>query len=168
LLSAFNKVEKSKNYEEFNNLIEQIKTFNKDNPILKISENNYSAIKDIQWNEWKKEIKGTISALREECYRIENSTKLKAINEAIIQRCQDLQNNQRRVINSLTNNWKKSIKIDRIMVTTEQNKYIHDRPEEVNKRVEDYYTKAFGRRKANFKRLNKSWKDQYEPREYIE
>ena len=86
LLSAFNKVEKSKNYEKFNNLIEQIKTFNKDNPILKISENNCSTIKDIQWNEWKKKIKGTISILREECYRIENSTKLKAINEAIIQR----------------------------------------------------------------------------------
>src|SRR5438552_718202 len=53
------------------------------------------------------------------------------------------------------------------MVKTEQNKYITTDPEEVNKRVKDYYTKAFGRRKANFKRLNKSWKDQYEPREYI-
>ena len=159
MLRAFNKVEKSKNYEELNNLIEQIKTFNKDNPILKISENNCSAIKNIQWSKWKKKIKGTISALREECYRIENSIKLKAINEAITQRCQNLQNNQRRVINSLTNNWKKSIKIDRIMVTTEQNKYITTEPKEVNKRIEDYYTKAFGRRKANFKRLNKSWKD---------
>ena len=54
------------------------------------------------------------------------------------------------------------------MITTEQNKYIITEPEKVNKRVEDYYIKAFERKKANFKRLNKSWKDQYKSREYIE
>ena len=107
-------------------------------------------------------------ALREECYRIENLAKTKAINEAIIQRCQDFQDNQRKMINSLTNTQKKSIKIDRIMVTTEQEKFIETRPQEISKQVEDYYIKAFGRRKANFNRLDKGWKEQYEPRDYIE
>ena len=168
LLNSLNKVEKSKNQEELDKLIENIEVFNKNNPALKIQKNDNTTIENIQWGEWKKDIREVTLALREECYRIENLAKTKAINEAIIQRCQDFQDNQRKMINSLTNTQKKSIKIDRIMVTTEQEKFIETRPQEISKQVEDYYIKAFGRRKANFNRLDKGWKEQYESRDYIE
>ncbi len=72
------------------------------------------------------------------------------------------------MIDSLTNNQKKSIQIDRIMVTEDQGKHIVTDPTEVKKEVNKYYTKAFRRRKTDFERLNESWKKQYEPRDYIE
>ncbi len=92
---------------------------------------------------------------------------MKEINEAVEQRCQYFQNNQRKMIDFLTNNPKKSIQINRIMITTEQDKYIETEPKEVRKEVEKYFTKVFKRRKTDFERLNESWKKQYKPRSHI-
>jgi CRISPR/Cas system-associated endoribonuclease Cas2 len=94
--------------------------------------------------------------LREEAYRVQNSIKMKEINKTIKQRCQYFQSNQRRMINLLTNNSKKSVQINRVMVTTEQNKYIETNPKEIKNEVEKYFTKVFKRRKTDFKRLNES------------
>src|SRR5438552_9547428 len=124
-------------------------------------------IKKAKWKEKKKEIKEVIAILIEETYRAQNSIKIKKINKAIEQRCQYFQSNQRRIIDLLTNNSKKSVQINRVMVTTEQDKYIETNPKEIKNEVEKYFTKAFKRRKTDFKRLNESWKKQYEPRNYI-
>jgi hypothetical protein len=146
-----------------------IEKFNKEvkNTILRIDKNSLATIEEAKWGEKRKEIKEIITALKEEAYRIQNSSKMKEINEAVEQRCQYFQNNQRKMIDSLTNNPKKSIQINRIMITTEQDKYIETEPKEVRKEVEKYFTKVFKRRKTDFERLNESWKKQYEPRSHI-
>jgi hypothetical protein len=151
-------------------LEEIIEKFNKEvkNTILRIDKNSLATIEEVKWGEKRKEIKEIITVLKEEAYRIQNSSKMKEINEAVEQRCQYFQNNQRKMIDSLTNNPKKSIQINRIMITMEQDKYIETEPKEVNKEVEKYFTKVFKRRKTDFERLDKSWKKQYEPRSYIE
>jgi len=73
------------------------------------------------------------------------------------------------MISSLTNKYKTSVVIDRIMIKDEIRncKYITTQPQKVSKQVENYYKQAFKKRKTNFGSLNKSWKDQYEPRPYI-
>src|SRR5438552_18318914 len=99
-----------------------VRKFNKEvkNAGLYIGEENYMTIKEAKWKEKKKEIKEVIVILREEAYRAQNSIKMKEINKAIEQRCQYFQNNQRKMIDSLTNNSKKSVQINRVMVITEQ------------------------------------------------
>ena len=81
------------------------------------------------------------------------------------------------MIRSLTGNFGTKVNIDRIMMTKEtidskgnncQFKYITTKPHEVKSQVEEYYTKAFGKRRSNFESMSKSWRDQYKPREYIE
>ena len=138
------------------------------NALLQIETGNLATMREEEWMGKKKEIKEVIVILREEAYRAQNAIKIKEIKEVIEQRCQHFQNNQRKMIDSLTNNQKKSIQIDRIMVIADQGKHIVTDPTEVKKEVNKYYTKAFRRRKTDFERLNESWKKQYEPRDYIE
>ena len=68
---------------------------------------------------------------------------MREINKAIEQRCQYFQNNQRKMIDSLTNNPKKSIQIDRVMITTEQDKYIETDPKKVKKEVRKILYQSF-------------------------
>jgi ribonuclease HI/endonuclease/exonuclease/phosphatase family metal-dependent hydrolase len=170
LLNTFDRIEKSREQKGIIELEEKIRKFNKeiDNTILRIEEEDLTTIEEIKWKEKKKEIKEITITLREEAYITQNVAKMKEINKAIEQRCQYFQDNQRKMIDSLTNNPKNMIQIDRIMVTTEQNKYIETDPKKIKKEVEGYFTKAFKRRKTDFERLSESWKQQYEPRSYIE
>jgi hypothetical protein len=170
LLNTFDRTEKSREQKDIIELEEMIRKFNKEieNTILRIEEEDLTTIEETKWKEKKKEIKEITTILREEAYRTQNAIKMKEINKAIEQRCQYFQNNQRRMIDSLTNNPKSLVQIDRIMVTTEQNKYIETDSKKIKKEVEGYFTKAFKRRKTDFKRLSESWKKQYESRSYIE
>ena len=169
LLKSLNKAEKSREQEDFTKLREATKKFNSElrNTTLRIEIDNLMGGGEVKWREKKKEIKEVITTLREEAYRTQNSIKLKEINEAIEQRCQYFQSNQRKMIDSLTNSSKKSVQIDRVMVAKGQDKYIEMDPREICKEVEEYYIKAFKRRKSDFERLDTKWKKQYEPRDYI-
>ena len=72
------------------------------------------------------------------------------------------------MISSLTNQHKSSVHIDRIVVEQENKPgYISTEPDEIKKQVEEYYSQAFKKRNTNFQQLNKEWKDQYKPKEYI-
>src|SRR6266513_1124005 len=115
LLKILNKAEKSRGQENFTKLEEATKKFNSElkNTILRIEIGSLTMGGENKWREKKKEIKEVIATLREEAYRTQNSIKLKEINEAIEQRCQHFQSNQRKMIDSLTNSSKKSVQIDR-------------------------------------------------------
>jgi len=170
ILEIFKKANNSKRQEDIRELEKIIKEFNNktENIMLQIETNNLTTMEATEWKEKNKEIKEVIAALKEEAYRAQNTIKMREINKAIEQRCQHFQDNQRKMIDSLTNNSKKSIKIDRVMITTKQNQFIETDPKKVKKEVKEYYTKAFKRRKTDFERLNESWKKQYESRSHIE
>ena len=89
--------------------------------------------------------------------------KEREIKEAIQKRCQDFETNQRKMINSLTNQVKKSITIDRVLVKSEQ-PYISTDPQEVFWKTEKHYKETFKTRNSNFDLLNEKWKKEYAPR----
>ena len=109
LLNTFDRIEKSREQKGIIELEEKIRKFNKeiDNTILRIEEEDLTTIEEIKWKEKKNEIKEITITLREETYRTQNVAKMKEINKAIEQRCQYFQDNQRKMIDSLTNNPKK-------------------------------------------------------------
>ena len=73
------------------------------------------------------------------------------------------------MISSLTDRKKSSVKLDRIVIQEHdpleglRHKYISTNPKTIKQQTENFYHKAFGRRKANFDKLDASWKDQYRP-----
>src|SRR6185369_13177713 len=119
IIKAFDKADHSKKIEDIQELAKLICTFNNQRmtawPIVNYSQQNN--IEEINWNLWRKEIKEAICALKETCILKENKLKLEKINAAILQRCIDFKYNQKKMISSLTNNFKASVKIDRILVT---------------------------------------------------
>jgi hypothetical protein len=170
LLKAINKIIKTKKEEDLSQLNQLIQDFNNNNflswPIA--IHKDIKDITDADWLAWKKEIKEAILPIKEKCIRAENQTRNKQIESAIAQRCINFKENQKKMISSLTNSYKDSICIDRIMVDQEEdNKFITTNPTTIKQQVEDYYTKAFKKRKSNFQQLNDEWKKQYEPRDYI-
>ena len=61
------------------------------------------------------------------------------------------------MIISLIDNYRETVQIDRIKVLdNDGNEYITIELKEIKKEVENYYKKAFKRRKANFNNLNQS------------
>src|SRR4051812_23697204 len=97
----------------------------------------------------EKEIKEAIAALKEVCVQEENKQKLAKINNALQQRCIDFKDNQKKMISSLTNNFRTSIKIDRIMFSenltnqdgqTLSHKHISIQFSIIKQQVESYYT----------------------------
>jgi hypothetical protein len=76
------------------------------------------------------------------------------------------------MISSLTDSFKTSVKIDRILVTDNLaspadqiniTNYISTQSQVIKQQVKNYYSKAFQKRKTNFNSLNEEWKNQYEP-----
>ena len=134
LLKALNKTIEVKSKEHLECLNQQIQDFNKDNPTLqpiKIHK-DINEIKTTDWNIWKKEIKESIQALRNESVKIENQVKNRQIEAAITQRCMDFKDNQKKIIFSLTDNHKNSIYIDRIMVEQkDKEKFISTDPAKI-------------------------------------
>jgi hypothetical protein len=110
----------------------------------------------------------TTKHLKNICLKGEKHRIRKEIKEAIDERCINLQRNQRKIVQTLTNNFQKKIIIDRIKVKdTQGEEYIETLNEEVLKQTEEYYKKAFKKRNSNFMNLEESWKNQYEPKEFI-
>ena len=170
MIKALNKTMKSQKEEDLEDLNTLIEEFNKENTSMwAITQHN--KIQDINmksWIAWKKDITEAIQALKKECIRKKNQETSEKIKKAISQRCTDLKENPKKMINSLTNQYKNSVSIDRIIVNQENNiKYISTDQKEIKNQVENYYLKAFGKRNSNFQNLSKEWKDQYKPKEYI-
>jgi hypothetical protein len=114
------------------------------------------------------QLKITTKHLKNICLKGEKHRIRKEIKEAIDERCINLQRNQRKIVQTLTNNFQKKIIIDRIKVKdTQGEEYIETLNEEVLKQTEEYYKKAFKKRNSNFMNLEESWKNQYEPKEFI-
>jgi hypothetical protein len=77
----------------------------------------------IPWEEWMANIKENIKAIKIVNYREEAIIKEKEIKEAIQKRYKNLEENQKRMINSLTNMKKGTITLDRILVKNQQSPY---------------------------------------------
>ena len=87
------------------------------------------------------------------------------------QRFSDLKENQKRMVSTLTNRFKESVVIDKILINNEtgnQSSYIFTDPEIVKTQTAEYYKKAFGKRNTNFANLSDEWKKQYNPIARIE
>ena len=65
------------------------------------------------------------------------------------------------MINSLTDQKKGNIILDRILVKDQQNIHISTDPSEILKITKEYYEEAFKTRSSNFDLLNKKWKEEY-------
>ena len=76
--------------------------------------------------------------------------------------------NQRKIVKTLTNNFREKITIDRIRVSDEKGQeYMTIEEEEIRHQTELYYQSAFRRRNNNFDIFDPEWKKQYEPKPEI-
>src|SRR5438876_11335026 len=71
------------------------------------------------------------------------------------------------MINSLTDQKKGNIILDRILVKNQQNIHISTDPSEILKITKEYYEEAFKTRSSNFDLLNEEWKEEYSPKTKI-
>src|SRR5438552_7386701 len=117
--------------------------------------------------EWKVNIQENIKAIKEVNLREEAIIKEKEIKKAIQKRSQDLKDNQRRMINSLTNQKKGNIILDKILVKDQQSIHISTDSSEILKITKEYYKEAFKTRSSNFNLLNEEWKEEYLPKTNI-
>ena len=107
---------------------------------------NYSNLtdpSDIPWESWKTNLQQNIKAIKEVNYREETTIKEKEIKKAIQTRVQDFETNQKRMINSLTNQRKNTIVVDRILIKDQYNPYISVDSQEVLKETEKHYNRSF-------------------------
>ena len=140
-------------WEKIKALKKNIISYNLKHPDTNLNDINLNCSqKDIPWNVWTGLIKSRYLLLRDVCYKVEQQNKRKQIKIAIKQRFSDLKDNQKRMISSLTNRFKDTITIDRILVqncSNNQEKYISIDPETVKTQVTEYYKTALGKRNAN-------------------
>ena len=122
---------------------------------------------DIPWESWRTNLQQNIKAIKEVNYREETTIKEKEIKKAIQTRCQDFETNQKRMINSLTNQRKNTIIVDRILIKDQHNPYISVDPQEILKETERHYNRSFEKRNSNFDLLNEEWKKEYQPKPNI-
>jgi len=107
--------------------------------------------------------------LKKTCIQEEKKRINQEIQKAIEVRCKNLKNNQRRIVQTLTNNFRDKIIIDRIKIIDEENKeYLTIDKEEILNQTELYYQEAFRKRNSNFDLLDDQWKKQYEPKPEIQ
>ena len=137
-------------------------------PLLRF-ENFRKATKksDIPWEDWKTNLQENIKTIKEINFREENAIREKEIKTAIQKRCQDLETNQKRMINSLTDQRKNTIILDRILIKSAQDPYISTDAQEILKETEQYYKETFKTRNSNFDQLNEEWKKEYLPKTNI-
>ena len=168
ILLLIKKVQVKSNPEHLNTINKKINKLTKLFPLLDFENfNNTSNISSIPWKEWKVNIQENIKAIKEVNLREEAIIREKEIKKAIQKRCQDLENNQRRMINSLTDQKKGNIILDRILVKDQQNIHISTDPSEILKITKEYYEEAFKTRSSNFDLLNEEWKEEYSPKTNI-
>ena len=92
----------------------------------------------------------------------------KQVKKALDQRCKDLKDNQRRMINSCINRQKEQIVLDRIKITKNNQTYITTNPYSIKKETANYHKEAFRQRNSNFHALPPDWQQEYNPRSYID
>jgi len=94
--------------------------------------------------EFSEQLRMTVKLLRNICLNAEKSHIRKEIKKAIEERCLDLQRNQRKIVQTLSNNFRNKITIDRIRVkNTQGEEYIETLGERILQQTEEYYKKAF-------------------------
>ena len=71
---------------------------------------------EIPWSEWKNNLQESLKAIKEVNHREEAAIGEKEINKAIEKRCSNFKTNQERMINSLTNQTKNNIIVNKILV----------------------------------------------------
>ena len=112
----------------------------------------------------KLQLKETAKTLKKICLNEEWSRTNAEIKKAIQERCRNLKENQRKVVQGLTNNFRSKISIDRIRIQDDLGReYITVDKKEILCQTEAYYKKAFKKRNCNFESLDEEWKKQYEP-----
>jgi uncharacterized membrane protein YheB (UPF0754 family) len=117
----------------------------------------------------KNQIQKATQLLRYLNYKEEKRKQNEAIKKALQKRCEELKTNQKKVIQSLTNTHRDRIIIDRLKVQKQgTEEYISTQREEIFEQIYRYYKEAFKERDANFEHLTDAWKEQYQPREFIE
>ena len=108
-----------------------------------------------------------IKTIKEINFREENAIREKEIKKAIQKRCQDLETNQKRMINSLTDQRKNNIILDRMLIKSAQDPYISTDAQEILKETEQHYKETFKTRNSNFDQPNEEWKKEYLPKTNI-
>jgi hypothetical protein len=126
---------------------QEVSKVNKDNPGLwpiTITIVNENKKEEVLWQTLKKDIRIVIDMLKDKCHREESSETRNSIQKAIQQRCLDLKDNQKRMINSCINRHREKIVIDRIKIkNTNGSEYITTNPQKIQKEVEKYHKEAF-------------------------
>jgi ribonuclease HI/endonuclease/exonuclease/phosphatase family metal-dependent hydrolase len=171
LIKAINKTMSSKKKEDLIELNKLIEDFNnKKTMIWPIKQyDDMEKINEETWIAWRKDIREIVQVLKEESIRKENQETNKQIKKAIAQRCLNLKESPKKMISSLTDQYKQTIKIDRIIVKGEDGaEHITTDPSEVKTQVNKYYSQAFKKRSSRFQQMGKEWKEQYKPRDYID
>ena len=96
-----------------------------------------------------------------------NAYKESKINAAIDRRCNDLMDNQKRLINNITNKEFKAIVIDRILTKNESGEYeLITEPEKIKEETVKHFKTVAGS-KNSIKEINGIWEKQYSPKEEI-
>ena len=165
ILTLVKRLQKTPYNAQINEFLDnEISQVSKTYPLLQFtSYPNTSNLSEIQWKDWKAQIKRNIKAVKEVNYREEAYIREKEIKKAISSRCQDLQSNQRKMINSLTNQKKNTILLDRIIVKDPLEPYIATDANKVLQTVQQHYEESFKRRNSNFDLLSEEWKNEYLP-----
>ncbi|CAB4405836.1 unnamed protein product [Rhizophagus irregularis] len=85
----------------------------------------------------------------------------------IQERCDDLMNNKKKMINSFMNREIKSIVIDRVIVTENNDDILKTDPQSIKKEVNNHFQHIAGSTNQE-KILSGIWIDQYSPRDYVD
>src|SRR5438552_7052214 len=151
-------------YILLNEIEKKINRLKKTQPLLDF-ESYYKDLNNIEfsWKEWELSLKENIKTIKEVNLREETMIREKEIKKAILNRCKDLEFNQKRMISSLTNLKKETITLDRILVKDQKDPYISIEPKEILAETRKHYENAFKTREFNFDLLSEDWKKEYQP-----
>jgi hypothetical protein len=129
--------------------------------------NHYMSIKD-SWNQLGSQISTATRFLKKTCYKEEKEQTNLKIKQALEERCQNLRINRKRIVQTLTNNFRDKIIIDRLKVKDEEGEdYITIQKDKIFQQINQHYQETFKKRNDNFACLSPEWQKQYSPREYI-
>ena len=126
-----------------NEIEKKINRLKKIQPLLDF-ESYYRDLNNIEfsWEEWKLSLKENIKAIKEVNLKEKTTIREKEIKKAILKRCKDLEFNQKRMINSLTNLKKEMITLDRILIKDQNDPHISIEPKEILAETRKHYENA--------------------------
>src|SRR5438477_4079890 len=155
ILSIVKKIQKTKDLSLLNEIEKKINRLKKTQSLLDF-ESYYRDLNNIEfsWEEWKLSLKKNIKVIKEVNLREETMIREKKIKKAILKRYKDLEFNQKRIINSLTNLKKEMIILDRILVKDQEDPYISIEPKEILAETRKHYKNTFKTREFNFDLLS--------------